>query len=130
MLTLGLTFVLGLQSENALADTSWSELSPKQQELLAPLKNDWNSMTNAQQERWLKVGRKYETEPVERQAIMRERVSTWSELTPREKAAARENYKALKEKRQGERNSSWNSYQSLDPKQRDEFKEKKTTNHR
>lgn len=125
LLTLGLALVLALQSAEALADTDWSELSPKQQELLAPLKNEWNSMTNAQQERWLKVGRKYEGEPAERQAIMRERVSTWSELSPREKAAARENYKALKEKRQGERNSSWNSYQSLDPKKRDEFKGKK-----
>ncbi|MGV3468277.1 MULTISPECIES: DUF3106 domain-containing protein [unclassified Limnobacter] len=125
MWTLGLVFVLALQSTDALADTDWSELSPKQQELLAPLKGDWNSMTDAQQERWLKVGRKYENEPEDRQAIMRERVSTWSELSPREKAAARENYKALKEKRQGERNSSWNSYQSLDPKKRDEFKGKK-----
>lgn len=124
LMTLGLVFVLCVQSADALAATDWSELSAKQQELLAPLKSDWNSMTNAQQERWLKVGRKYENEPAERQAIMRERVSTWSELSPREKAAARENYKALKEKRQGERNSSWNSYQSLDQKQRDEFKGK------
>ena len=81
-------------------------------------------MTPSQQERWLKVGRKYETEPAERQSIMRERIGTWSELSPREKAAVRENYKALKEKRRGEKNSSWNSYQSLDPKQRDEFKDK------
>lgn len=125
LLTLGLTLVLALQSAEALADTEWSELSPKQQELLAPLENEWNSMTDSQRERWLKVGRKYEGEPAERQAIMRERVSTWSGLSPREKAAARENYKALKEKRQGERNSSWNSYQSLDPKKRDEFKDKK-----
>lgn len=124
LMTLGLVLVLCVQSTDALAATAWSELTAKQQELLEPLKNDWNSMTNAQQERWLKVGRKYESEPAERQAIMRERVSTWSELSPREKAAARENYKALKEKRQGERNSSWNSYQSLDPKQRDEFKGK------
>ncbi|MCE2744882.1 MAG: DUF3106 domain-containing protein [Burkholderiales bacterium] len=124
LLTLGLILVLCIQSNPALASTKWSELSSKQQELLAPLKNDWNSMTNAQQERWLKVGRKYENEPEERQAIMRERVSTWSGLSPREKAAARENYKALREKRQGERNSSWNSYQSLDQKQREEFKAK------
>lgn len=124
LMTLGLLLVLSLQSGQVLAATDWSKLSAKQQELLSPLQNDWNSMTNAQQERWLKVGRKYENEPAERQAIMRERVSTWSELSPREKAAARENYKALKEKRQGERNSSWNSYQSLDKKQRDEFKGK------
>lgn len=122
LLTLGLVLVLCIQSADALASTSWAELSGKQQELLAPLKDEWGSMTNAQRERWLKVGRKYENEPQERQAIMRERISTWSELSPRDKAAARQNYKALKEKRQGERNSTWNSYQSLDQKKRDEFK--------
>ncbi|MEQ9106959.1 MAG: DUF3106 domain-containing protein [Limnobacter sp.] len=122
LVTLGLVLVLGIQSADALASTSWSELSDKQQELLAPLESEWGSMTNAQRERWLKVGRKYESEPQERQEIMRERVSTWSELSPRDKAAARQNYKALKEKRQGERNSTWNSYQSLDQKKRDEFK--------
>lgn len=126
ILTIMLVLVLSIQSSDALASAEWSELSGKQQELLAPLKNDWEKMTNAQRERWLKVGRKYENEPVERQAVMRERVSTWSKMSPRDKAAARENYKALKEKRQGERNSSWNSYQSLDPKQRDEFKANKS----
>lgn len=119
-----LLVVLGVQSADALAAEEWSELSGKQQELLEPLKNDWSDMTKAQRERWLKVGRKYENEPVERQAVMRERVSAWSKMSAKDKAAARENYKALKEKRQGERNSSWNSYQSLDPKQRDEFKSK------
>lgn len=124
LLTLALLLVLGIQSSDAMAATDWSELSSKQQELLAPLKDEWDSLTNSQRERWLKVGRKYETEPADRQATMRERVSAWSKMSPRDKAAARENYKALKEKRQGERNSSWNSYQSLDPKKRDEFKVK------
>lgn len=124
ILSFGFLLVLGMQSSGAFASETWSELSGKQQELLAPLKNEWSSMNNAQRERWLKVGRNYENAPVERQEIMRDRVSTWSEMSPRDKAAARENYKALKEKRQGERNSSWNSYQSLDPKQRSEFKNK------
>lgn len=101
LLTLALLLVLGIQSSDAMAATDWSELSSKQQELLAPLKDEWDSLTNSQQERWLKVGRKYETEPADRQATMRERVSAWSKMSPRDKAAARENYKALKEKRQG-----------------------------
>lgn len=127
-LTIGLLFILMVQSGEVLAASEWSQLSPKQQELLAPLKGDWSSMTRSQRERWLQVGRKYEDAPADRQATMRERVSTWSELSPQEKAAARENFKALKEKRQGERNSSWNSYQSLDPKQRDEFKGRSINN--
>lgn len=124
LLAFGCAAILCFHGGLAHARASWAELSPKQQEFLSPLKNEWNSMTPSQQERWLKVGRKYETEPAERQSIMRERIGTWSELSPREKAAVRENYKALKEKRRGEKNSSWNSYQSLDPKQRDEFKDK------
>ena len=124
ILSLAFLLTLGTQSSGVFASETWSELSGKHQELLAPLKNEWASMSKAQRERWLKVGRNYENAPVERQAIMRERVSTWSEMSPRDKAAARENYKALKEKHQGERNSSWNSYQSLDPKQRSEFKDK------
>ncbi|WP_370264391.1 DUF3106 domain-containing protein [Limnobacter sp.] len=124
MLNLGMLFVLLVQTQAALADTPWRALSPKQQELLAPLQDDWDSMSDVQQERWLKVGRKYESEPADKQAIMRERVESWAGLSPKEKAAARENYKALQEKRQGERNSSWNSYQSLDPQKRDEFKAK------
>ncbi|HEX4843979.1 MAG TPA: DUF3106 domain-containing protein [Limnobacter sp.] len=124
LLSLGMLFVLGVQTGNAWADTPWRTLTPKQQELLAPLEEDWDEMSDVQQQRWLKVGRKYESEPEDKQAIMRERVESWAGLSPREKAAARENYKALQEKRQGERNSSWNSYQSLDPKQRDEFKAK------
>lgn len=124
LLTIGCIVMLGAFGNSVYASTSWSQLSSKQQELLAPLKKDWDTMTNAQQERWLQVGRKYENEPSERQDIMRERVGGWSELSPKEKAAARENYKALKENRQGERNSSWNSYKSLDQKKRDEFKSK------
>lgn len=121
----GLLLGLLTQGGLALADTEWSSLSGKQQELLEPLKNDWNGMSKAQRERWLKVGNKYEKEPEDKQAIMRERVSNWSQLSPKEKAAARENYKALKEKHQGERNSSWNSYQSLNEAQREEFKSKR-----
>lgn len=36
LLTMGLVFVLAIQSADALASTSWSELFAKQQELLAP----------------------------------------------------------------------------------------------
>ena len=53
MLTFMLVLVLGIQSSDALAAADWAELSGKQQELLAPLKNDWGNMTNAQRERWL-----------------------------------------------------------------------------
>jgi len=43
LMTLGLVLVLCIQSDNAFAATDWSELSDKQQELLAPLKDDFTT---------------------------------------------------------------------------------------
>lgn len=121
LMTLGLFGILCLQSAEALAKTPWQQLSPKQQELLEPFRDDWGSMNPSQQERWLRMGERYETERPERQAIMRDRVGDWSNLSPKERAEARRNYKTLKEREKGERNSSWNSYQTLPPQQRDEY---------
>ncbi len=109
----------------AQAASSWSDLSIKQQELLLPLKEEWETMSDAQRDRWLRVGAKYENEPAQRQVVMRERIRVWSELHPRERAAIRENYKALQDKQpQGELSSSWNSYRNLDQKERNELKGK------
>ena len=53
LLTLALVLVLSIQSADALAATDWSELSAKQQELLEPLKDECNNLSNSQLERWL-----------------------------------------------------------------------------
>ena len=120
---LSVVFAFSTCTHNAFAGTSWSNLTSQQQELLAPLKSDWNSLPKTHQERWIAIGRKYENESPDKQDKMRERVSTWTSLSSQEKAAARENYKTLKEQARGERNSSWNSYQTLDPKERGLLKE-------
>jgi hypothetical protein len=122
--TFGLMMVLSFQAEHALADTAWRDLSPKQQELLTPVRSEWLGMSSNQKERWMKVGQKYEQESPENQAKMRERIFGWSKLTPTQKAQARENYQALKDKKRGERNSSWNSYQTLEPEEKGKFKDK------
>lgn len=128
VLALGLMLLLALQTQQVLADESWKGLNPKQQELLAPVQSEWNTMSGAQKARWIKVGKKYEQESPENQAKMRERVGSWAKLSPSEKSLARENYQALKERKRGERNSSWNSYQTLEPEEKGKFKNKHDEN--
>lgn len=125
LMTLVLFAVLGLQSTEALAKTPWQQLSPKQQELLEPVREQWSGMNSSQQERWLRMSERYESERPERQAIMRDRVGDWSNLSPQERAEARRNFKTLKEKEKGERNSSWNSYQTLPPHERNEYSDRR-----
>lgn len=119
-----MALALCLPASAALAGTPFEQLSPKQQELLEPLRGDWNSLNASQQERWIGVGRRYEDADPARQSMMRDRMGAWRNLSPQERASARENFKALKETGQGERNSSWNSYQSLDPDRRREFNDR------
>ena len=120
---IGVAFALAMmvQSHWVWAATPWSSLSPKQKELLEPVRSNWTHMSASQQERWLKMSERYASENPERQAMMRERVGGWHNLSPQERAEARRNYTLLKEREQGERNSSWNSYQTLQPQQRNEY---------
>lgn len=121
--TLGLLFVLVLQTHSALAASSWSSLNTKQQELLSGLKPDWERMSDSQQEKWIKVSKQYEKASPDTQEKMRERVTVWAKMSPAEKEAARRNYRALRYHNRGERNSNWNSYQTLKPEQKSQYKE-------
>lgn len=121
--TLGLLFILALQTHTVLAATSWSSLNSKQQELLSGLQPEWNRMSDSQKEKWIKVSKKYEKASPETQEKMRDRVTVWANMTPAEKEAARRNYKALRDHNRGERNSNWNSYQALKPDQKNQYKE-------
>lgn len=105
---------LGGFSSLALAKTPWGDLSPKQQELLEPVRPKWGSMNPNQQNRLIKISERYEKQDPSKQAVMRERILEWSELSPKERAEARRNYKLLSEEssKRGERNLNWNGYQT------------------
>lgn len=116
---LGFIFFIGLPNSQAWAAANWEELSPKQQELLRPLQREWSGLSASQRDKWLRLGQRYETQPSERQALMRERVGNWNELSPQDRARARENFRAMQNTQKGERNSQWNRYQTLERSPRD-----------
>ncbi|MEO7160018.1 MAG: DUF3106 domain-containing protein [Polaromonas sp.] len=101
----------------------WSELSPLQQQALAPLASSWNASMSVQQKRkWLEISRNYGALPPEGQATLNSRMKEWIALSPQQRAQARLNFGKTKElSRQltpEEKKAHWEAYQVLSPEEK------------
>ncbi len=102
---------------------SWSELTPLQQQTLAPLASSWNtSMSEPQKRKWLEISRNYGALSPEGQAILNSRMNDWASLSPQQRAQARLNFGQTKElSRQltpEEKKAKWEAYQALSPEEK------------
>jgi len=101
-----------------LAQPLWSELSPSQHEVLAPLEEQWNALPRTSKLSWLKLaGRVPRMKPAER-AKAEARIREWAALTPEQRRQARNNYRLAQGLDKNERAASWEQYKSLTPEQR------------
>jgi hypothetical protein len=73
----------------------WSELSPKQQAVLAPLAADWEHLDTTRRKKWVTIANRYPKLKSEEQARLQERMQAWAKLTPEQRRVARDNYRAL-----------------------------------
>ena len=74
---------------------SWAELTPIQQEALAPLSKDWDALFKKQQQHFLKMADHYPTlTPVKKERFHKGLVA-WSKLTPEQRKRARERYLSI-----------------------------------
>lgn len=96
-LTLGL-FIALVTSFAAAAEKKqpdWSQLTPAQQQILAPLASDWNNFDNKRRRKWLLTAKRYPKMKPEQQQRLQKQMRHWAELTPEQRRIARENYKKL-----------------------------------
>lgn len=73
----------------------WAQLSPEQQQILAPLANEWNSLEERRRKKWLLLAKRYPKMKPEEQQRLQTQMRDWAKLTPQQRAIARENYKKL-----------------------------------
>lgn len=74
-----------------------------QQEALAPLANEWDTLSKTGQRNYIELARRYPSlTPVQKQR-MHDRLEYWSKLTPAQRQRARQRYKALKKAAPGTR---------------------------
>ena len=98
-LTLGLCIALSAFSAFAAAAgkkaPDWSQLTPEQQQILAPLASDWNNLDERRRKKWLLTAKRYPKMKPEKQQRLQAQMRDWATLTPEQRSIARENYKKL-----------------------------------
>ena len=96
------------------AKPAWSELTPAQKGVLAPLESDWEQLDTTRRKKWVSIADRYPTmKPAEQQRLQK-RMLEWAALTPDERRAARERYRTLKKLPPDERRQvkeKWQEYQ-------------------
>ncbi len=117
MLAAGL-FVAGAATA---AGPNWSQLSPSERQILAPLQPEWEKLDAQRKQKWRGIAERYpRMSPAEQQRV-NEQMRPWASLSPQERAAAREQYKTLKqlppEKKEDVR-QKWEQYRNLPPEER------------
>ena len=94
---------------------AWSELTPAQQQVLAPLQEDWPSFEATQRKKWVTIANRYPKMKAQEQQRLQTRMKEWASLVPEQRRAARERYLAIRkmpaEKRQ-ELPKQWEEYQA------------------
>lgn len=95
------------------ASPYWTDLTPKQQQALAPLALEWKKLDTFRKEKWLELANKFASMPEADQARMQDRMRDWVKLTPEQRRLARENYTRVKKLPPEQRSAQWEQYQQL-----------------
>ena len=73
----------------------WAQLTPEQQQVLAPLAGDWNTLDETRRKKWLLTAKRYPKMKPDAQQRLQTQMKDWAKLTPEQRTIARENYKKL-----------------------------------
>jgi hypothetical protein len=106
----------------ANARPAWAELTAEQQQILAPLKADWESLEPERRRKWIGVAKRYpKMTPLGQERVQR-RMQVWAKLTPEQRRQARETYKQIVKvppEKRGKLREQWAEYQQLPPQERE-----------
>lgn len=91
----------------------WTELTPAQQQALAPLAVEWDKVDALRKKKWLEIGNKFASMKPDEQQRMQERMREWIKLTPEQRRVARESYARTKKLNADQKSAQWQQYQQL-----------------
>ncbi len=101
---------------------AWAELTAEQQQVLAPLKADWDSLEPDRRQKWIAIAKRYPRMKALEQERVQRRMQAWANLSPEQRRQARENYKHLAKSPRPAPNKdlrqAWAEYQALSPYER------------
>jgi Protein of unknown function (DUF3106) len=104
-------------------DGTWDSLSPSQQKILAPLESDWNYMLPDSRKKWIYVANLYPKMAPTDQERLQSRMTSWSNLSQRDRRIARENYLTSLKFPAEKKAEAWSAYQKLSDEQKKKLAE-------
>ena len=105
--------VASVAMPGAQSRPTWSELSPSEQQALAPLKPQWPSISAAQKRKWQAMAKNFASLPIEEKNKLHARVQEWAQLSPQQRAQARLNFGESAQHSVDHKRAKWEAYQSL-----------------
>lgn len=103
----------------------WTDLPPAQQQVLAPLKDDWVNIEGPRRTKWVDIAKRYSSMTPEQQSRIQTRMKQWASMSAEERAQVRERYKKLKEMPPEKRDEvirKWKEYESLTDDEKDSLR--------
>ena len=104
-------------------DGTWENLSPTQQQILAPLESDWDYMLPDSRKKWIHVSNIYPKMSAQDQERLQSRMASWSSLSQKDRRIARENYLSSLKFPAEKKAEAWSAYQKLSDEQKKKLAE-------
>lgn len=99
-------------------DGTWEGLKPEQQKILAPLESDWDYMLPDSRKKWIQVANLYPKMSETDQQRLQSRMTSWSNLSQKDRRLARENYLSSLKFPAEKKAEAWGAYQKLSDEQK------------
>ena len=96
----------------------WSELTPAQQQALAPLSAKWDTVSEAQKRKWLALSQNFPKMSGAEQAKLHSRMTEWVALSPQQRTQARLNFGETQQISPDDKKAKWEAYQALTPEEK------------
>ena len=100
------------------SDGTWEGLKPSQQQILAPLESDWDYMLPESRKKWIQVANIYPKMSSQDQERLQSRMTSWSNLSQKDRRIARENYLTSLKFPAEKKAEAWYAYQKLSDEQK------------
>ena len=88
-LSLAIALSPSAHSQITMGSPSWSQLSPQERQVLAPLQSDWDRLEPQRKLKWRGIAQRYPNMGVEEQQRIQQQMKSWAELTPAQAGRAR-----------------------------------------
>lgn len=108
----------------AAAAGRWSQLTPLEQSVLAPLQEDWTELNKDQRAKWFDLAQRFHSLLPDEQQRIQTRMVDWARMSPAERGAARLNFQEIRQLSAKERLERWEAYQGLDADERKQLAER------